>query len=256
MKEIEYSVLSYSPSIITGERINVGLLFHKSDDDVCRFEYTRKWNRLLAFDDEIDIEFFKLYLEGIKQQVEPDIFQRKKNWRFFIENFANEFRFSSIVKIYPEESFDSFVENTKRVYLRYDYEKKDRATDQDQKALLKRIIKSKGIESAQAKVGGSYGDDISFDFLLPNNDRSTVIKTFTFDNKEISRMIFTVRAWAQIADELKEKFRIVYFYDIDDYSNAELSTAINILRSSNAEVKSFAHAHDVIDKISGSYAYN
>ena len=66
MSEIEYSVLSYSPSMITGERINVGLLFHKSDGDVCRFEYTKKWSRLIAFDDELDIDFFKLYLEGIK----------------------------------------------------------------------------------------------------------------------------------------------------------------------------------------------
>lgn len=71
---VEFSVLGYYPSIVTDENINVGILFHNIDRNERYFYITRNWKRLEGFDDELDIEFVKEYLAGMKAQVENSLF--------------------------------------------------------------------------------------------------------------------------------------------------------------------------------------
>lgn len=139
MNYIEYSILTYSPSVIGGERINVGILFYIPSKDKCLFEHTKNWRRVASFDDELDMDFFKLYMQGIKQQIEPGLFCQK-NWRDFIRDFTNEFNFSSITRIETRDAEEDLIDQAKKMYLRFDYSKSKRPTIEEQKMFIKPVI--------------------------------------------------------------------------------------------------------------------
>lgn len=249
MTTVEYSVLSYSPSTIVGERINIGIVFYNQTSDYCVFEHTKKWSRLQSFDDELNIDFMKCYLEGIKHQLEPSVFDPKPMWRDVILNYANEFRFSSITKVHLEEEFENFVEETKKIYLRFDYAKENRPKEFDQIRYFKKIFRSNNIPFSGHPVSGIYEDEISYDFTISLDERTYGVKYFNFEDKNIRKMFTSIRSWAQIANEMDHNIKTVLIYDACDYANSDLNTALKILSSSPATVIPFGSLSDFLDKI-------
>ncbi len=249
MRTIEYSVLSYSPSIAVGERINVGILFHLPENNLTIFEHTKKWSRLSAFDDELDIEFVKLLFKGIEQRFESNLSNYKKDWVELMYNFANEFRFSSVNKLEIDEPVEQFIEGTKKFYLRYDFPKDKRHSDQEMKRHLRRIIDYNKIETESSYVEGIYNEKINYDFTIKSENKIYGLKSFCFDEKNISRMITSIRAWVQIAQEMKPEIETVFLYDDNDHADHDFKIAMNILKSSGSRVVQLANAGNLIDSI-------
>ena len=86
MSKIEYAALKYYNNIISEECLYIGMLYHNLTTGKRDFRYISNFGRLQSFDDEADIDFIKAYLEGIKQQVENNIFNY--NDSFSIESFS------------------------------------------------------------------------------------------------------------------------------------------------------------------------
>lgn len=74
MSKIEYAALKYYNNIISEECLYIGMLYNNLTTGKRDFRYISNFGRLQSFDDEADIDFIKAYLEGIKQQVENNIF--------------------------------------------------------------------------------------------------------------------------------------------------------------------------------------
>lgn len=60
--------------LISEECLYIGMLYNNLTTGKRDFRYISNFGRLQSFDDEADIDFIKAYLEGIKQQVENNIF--------------------------------------------------------------------------------------------------------------------------------------------------------------------------------------
>ena len=58
-KILKYSVLRYSPSSVSGEKINLGIIFFDETLNYREFRYSKKFSRLSSFDDEININLVK-----------------------------------------------------------------------------------------------------------------------------------------------------------------------------------------------------
>ena len=86
MSSVRFSVLSYYPTFLTNENINIGILFFIEDTDQAYFDSIKKWERAKAFDDELDIDFMKDYLKGITDEVENHLFNYHS--KFDIEGFV------------------------------------------------------------------------------------------------------------------------------------------------------------------------
>jgi hypothetical protein len=75
-------------------------LFHNLSTDERVFHIMSNWNRLESFDDELDIDFMKRYLYGIKNECERSLinkdetFSLKESIRFFV----NELKFVLLKK--------------------------------------------------------------------------------------------------------------------------------------------------------------
>ena len=74
MYHIEYAALNYYHSPISDECLCVGVLFHNVTNGQRDFKYISNFQRFHAFDDEANIDFVKLYLRGIKGEVETSVF--------------------------------------------------------------------------------------------------------------------------------------------------------------------------------------
>lgn len=244
MNRIDFSIFSYSPSIITNERINLGVLFHDANKNECQFEATKNWNRLQSFDDELNIEFVKDYINGIKKQLEPSLLVSPESWQSFIKRFVNEFKFSAVSTVEVEDK-DQFITDTKRVYLRYDYPHKERIKPDEQKRYIKNLLKGYRLPYSTEPIEGKFEEQIRYDYVVENK----YFKHFEFDNKNISRMFQSIHAWRDIASEMKDTCETIFIFDTDVLEKPEFGIAVKMLKTSAAEVLSFTEALELIARL-------
>lgn len=241
--KMAFSVLSYSPSYIANEKINVGILFHELEKNIVHFELTTNWTRIKNFDDEIDIEIFKLLLEGMKKHAERNV--KKISLSNYIKRYNNELKFGEV--FYKNiESIDSFILETKQMFMPYDFEKSKRPTELKQLNYIKGLLKDSDIKYNTKTIKGNYDENIKYDYMV--NDYG--FKLFEFENIKNNKIISTAKHWAYTANELKNNYKTIFIYDIDRNDEMFKST-INILKSSGAEVMKKDEALSFILKRTG-----
>jgi hypothetical protein len=138
---IEYTALNYYHSPISNECICLGLLFHNVTTGQRDFKYISNFRRFHSFDDEADVEFVKLYLKGIKEEIENTVFNYSKKFDLeaYIRVYANEFRFSSIKKLNVEDN-ENYIDDLFKVYLKYDIEKAQGLNRNEEKNSLDNLV--------------------------------------------------------------------------------------------------------------------
>lgn len=242
MHHIEYTALNYFHSPISDECLCLGVLFHNITTGQRDFKYISNFHRFHIFDDEADVDFVKLYLKGIKDEVEASLFNFNKEFNLdaYISVYANEFRFSSIRKLAVEEN-ENYVENISKIYLKYDLIKSQRLNSNEEKKLIRRVLKANNLNYSTQKIDGPYMDEISFDYQVGD----VCIKLFSFKGKNLKRVIGSARQWAFVADELRGKKKVLFIYDSDYGDMDNLNVIIKIL-SKNAKVTQFDDGMDYI----------
>ncbi|TDT63441.1 DUF3037 domain-containing protein [Fonticella tunisiensis] len=245
--KVLFSVLSYYPSFITNKSINVGILFHNIDNDVRILETTNNWARVRNFDDEVDIEYLKLILKGIKEEISNENlfnYKEKFNLKKYTHFFVNELKFSDIVSV-NTDNFENFVSETKKIFLRFDYDKKDRPTHQQQLAYIKNLLKDNEVEYTSRQIEGAYRENISFDYIIDGY----AFKLFTFENKNLNKLVSSAKSWAYTAEEMKDVYKTIFIYDIELENNEYFEAILKILSKSAYKVVKMNEAIDFILKL-------
>lgn len=244
MYHIEYAALNYYHSPISDECLCIGVLIYNVTTGQRDFKYISNFQRFHAFDDEADVDFIKLYLRGIKEEVETTIFNfnHEFNLDSYVRVYANEFRFSSIKSLAVNEN-ENYVEYLSKIYLKYDLAKSQRLNGNEEKKLIRRVLESNNLEYSTQKVDGPYCDEITFDYQVGN----LCIKMFSFKGKNLKRVIGSARQWSFVADELGMQKKVLFIYDSDDEDINNLNIIIKIL-SKNAKVLKLDDGMDYIIK--------
>lgn len=244
MYHIEYAALNYYHSPISDECLCIGVLFHNVTTGQRDFKYISNFQRFHSFDDEADVEFVKLYLKGIKEEVETSIFNFNKEFNLsaYIKVYANEFRFSAVRELDVNDS-ENYVDDLSRIYLKYDLAKSLRMNSNEEKKLIRRVLQANCLEYSTQKISGPYKDEISFDYQVGN----VCIKLFSFKGKNLKRVIGSARQWSFVADEIDEQKKVLFIYDSDYEDMENLNIIIKIL-SKNAKVLKLDDGMDYILK--------
>ena len=226
MYQIEYAALKYYNNVISEECLYIGMLFHNLTTGKRDFRYISNFKRFQSFDDEADIDFVKLYLAGIKQQVEENIFNYNDKFSIsdFTKIYVNEFRFSNVTLMDVEDKED-YVDKLTKMYLKFDFSKEKRLSHSEEKKYIRKILSSSNVEFSTPTVHGIYSENVNFDYIIGN----VAIKLFSFKEKNPAKLIPSAKQWAFSAEELKKRYRIVFLYDDDD-DTPQLKIVIQILK--------------------------
>lgn len=195
-----YTILSYRPSSIRRETMNVGIVIHIPQRKFSRFIKLKSKKRLEAFDDEYDADFFNLVMDSMYYQFEypkKEIageysefeqieFKNIESENFLIEKtkyYANEFQFFTVQGISvndDDETIKQSITDLSRTFLYYDQAKKNRITKEEIRKLFSghlRYNKISGFERNPKSYVGDFDKKPIFDYEVGN----TLIKILTFD---------------------------------------------------------------------------
>lgn len=229
MNKIIFSELSYYPSAVTNENMVVGMLFYNCDTSERTFKIMKNWSRLQNFDDELDIEFMKSYLKGIKYEYESNLsnYEDVIDVKEFIKFYVNELRFADIKNAFPQDAA-GFIEETTKVYMRRDFAPEERLNSDAEVRYIKSFMRDHDIKYRTSAVSGGFDETVHYDYVIGDYG----FKCFTFENKKISRLITTAKAWFCTA--LKSKQKTIFIYDKDINESKDFKVVMDIL-SEHAE---------------------
>lgn len=228
--KVRFSRLNYYPSFISNDCIEIGILFHDIDNDIRKFEVTTNWSRLKSFDDELDIDYMKMILEGIKNEVSNNsLFNYKQKFDInkYIKFYVNELKFTEI-RAAEVSDLNDFIEETKRMFLRYDYDKAERPSRTQQITYLRKLFKENNIKYSSHKVKGGFDEGINYDYIVDEY----AFRIFSFENKNMNKLISSAKTWAYNAAEMKEQYKTVFIYDVE--TNDKLFNSIVQILSKDA----------------------
>ena len=249
-KTLFYSVLRYSPSIVSGESINLGVLV--TSGDYVEFFHTNRFSRIHEFDDSLNIETVKILLDSISDEVKGDLITLDKHFDIykFIRYYCKEYCFSPVISV-PFDNLKKKVEEIRRIYLQFDYEKNQRPTNKEALAFLKTILASQGQQVLSNKNAmGGFQESVRFDMIFGNYG----IKFFRFgSSSELKRTMNDIKAWAWNCEHSALVTPvIVYSTDIvpeDTDGYAMLQTILKILRSATENVLAIDETAEYFPKL-------
>ncbi|MBY0129116.1 DUF3037 domain-containing protein [Bacillus cereus] len=277
----KYAVLRYVPDDIREEFINIGLVFHSPEDKYVNLQLTTNFSRVSQFDDESDVKFLKLVLEGVKDDFTQSItdgpsLQQAEDPKFLEKAtsiYVNQLQFSPIRTIrsrdYLKDEIDLF-----RTYVYFDPHKSKRITDTEVKSIMSRVFRNHGKNisgNLERNVEVDIGsEDIKLDFAFKKDCKAQFIKTLSFDYavKNSKKATQLAKEWAWNYEKmLNDKYRInsnlitedefdivtvIYFKSENKNIKAALeilSEVSHIVEATNEE-KIIAFADEIIGNIS------
>jgi hypothetical protein len=251
-----FSILRYVPNENREEFINIGLLFHSPEDGYVNLGLTKNFSRVSFFDDEMDINFLKIVLDGVQKDFtlsftdgpSSEVFE----WNYLEKAtsiYVNQLQFSPIRAI-RTENYLLDEENLFRTFVYFDVHKNYRITEDEVKSIMNRVFRQNNVfQIVNRNINIDLGnEEIKIDYCLNNiqEDKTKFIKTLSFDysRKNMNKATQLAKEWVwnyskitngeSIKDcSLKEVLSIkdfeittlVYFKE----SNKNVKTALNIL---------------------------
>ena len=247
-KLLKYSVLRYSPSTVAGEKINLGIIFYDMESGYREFKYSKKFSRLSSFDDEVNLAMVKKLLQSIADDVEGNLFTYDKfDIEQYTKYFVSDFSFER-PKTIKYENLEDMINRLHKTYFRFEYDKKERPTKEDDKAIIEKLISADGkLVKKDEYIIGSCNEKIKYDLVTDD----ICIKIFDYDDKNLNKLVNSAKTWAWNAshEEEKEVF-IIYRYneEVSRY-HEEFKIIMDIFGKSNVKVYDIEESVRVLQDI-------
>lgn len=249
-KKLKYSILQYSPSLVSGESINLGVLAASDVEPFVDFIPTKKMTRIAEFDDSLDLDMLKLILQGIKNKASITLenYDKVFDIQKFVQFYCNEYHFSRIMT-FSYHDFDSTLEELFRMYLPQDFAKEKRPSHAEELQFMTKILKTGNVDFRRnVREWGSYSEPIRYDFRINNYG----IKLFWLNGKDLNRIITSVKAWAWNCQHSPKDVKtvIIYNFNSDESASKELQMILNIFKDSSDCIYSWTDGLKWLDTLS------
>lgn len=259
VKKIEYSVFSYSPSFVTGERINLGVLVHCAEDNKIVFEHIKKrhYSRLQAFDDELNLDVVTRILDMLESDINDvqltqnmPLFDNQKtfNLKEYVKHFVNEFSFTEVASV-CYENFSEAVDELKKVFLRLYYSKSERPSRAVEQSFVERVINTYKCDYlTKYNTKDSFGLSMKYDFWV---NKKYGIKIFNITDRNARMIANNIRAWAWYCEHSNNDTIIVYNKMVSSLKEIEIADKIiDILKSSAKYVVNLEALSNLLSELS------
>lgn len=241
-KLLKYSVLRYSPSILSGERINIGILFSEESTGFHVFRYITKLSRVKSFDDEVDLKSMRTLLKSIDQEVGSS--SQNFDIAAFVKYYINDFAFEKPNTIMYED-LEKTMNDLYGAYFRFYLTPAERPSKNADRDILSRLIMSSGKNIYKKEIKGIFDERVTYDIVTDDY----CVKLFDLDNKDLKRYINSAKLWAWNSDhEKNKKVLIVYRYSNDELAKEEFDIIKKIFDESRGHFCSLEESMQLLSK--------
>lgn len=254
MEELQYSILRYAPSLVSGKKINLAAVFYYPDTDYRDFFSISNWSRIASFDDSLCIPILKDLMLDIRDEIGTTLTNPNFDLQKFCSNYHSELYFDTCTTLYDvsTEVVSSQIDEIKRMYFQFEFEQSKRPSRNEQKQFLRHIFKSKQIKyDRDARRIGAYDDSIVYDYIF--DDYGVVFFNLNYskiDNKIMNK----VKAWAWNCQNSTDGLKIIILYDLADINRPDVKPALNILKVSAYQMfnihDGFSDVSSLLDRLS------
>ena len=230
MGELQYSILRYAPSLVSGEKINLGAIFNYPEENYREFFYINKWKRVETFDDSLCIPLLKDLMLDIKDEVGTSLTSPEFDIQKFCTRYHSEIYFDDCIFLddIDSQNLSDQIEEIKKLYFQFEFSIDKRPSRNDQKKFLSQLFKAKKITYKQnARENGKFNETISYDYLL---DGYGIVFFFFFNKKIDNKIMNRVKAWAWNCKALRDTIKIIILYDLAEPERQEIHPALEILK--------------------------
>lgn len=251
MKKGYLATIQYIPDLDRNERLNIGIVLHSPLDDYLKIEFIRQNNRLKTFDDEIDINFYKIYTKAIAEEFTPTLtnvldIKNDNLLRGLTYNYVNQFQFF-IEEIVIDGDVAVLFEEFKKFKLHFDFDKKERLTAKEKFSLLEERFFKGGIsvDNAANDINtGVFDEMIKFDFKI----KDTYIKYFQFEEKNYKHLVNQIKVWIYNDKTYRNKFKMIFVIE-DNVNNNVTRRLIDSLKNQNKYVFEGIEDHHLVNHL-------
>ncbi len=217
-------IIKYIPDIDRNEIINVGIAMHNTELQFLKSTFINNYDRLKKFDDEIDLDFFKIYTSSIEQEFNFNLFNVNTDLsspnllQELSKNYVNQFRFDFKIIDVSNPNANEVFEQYAKLMLHFDYPKNARLSKAQKTSLVEKLFSLNNIQFEILKnyeVQGYYNENLNADYRVGNK----LIKVFEINEKNYNNYIEHIKSWAFNALKLKNTKKQVVFVMIDSVDN-------------------------------------
>ena len=234
MNVYKYSLLRYKPSVQREEFINIGLIFHSSNDKFLEFKLTTDWNRVRVFSGKSNIDLLKESAEGIFNMINQNQLIKEKRFDYSDVKLLERITRSLSGQLFFSSIRESHAENSPHYTSKYlyqinvsvrnipTYHKEDQF---DVKKAVRNILLdvTKKAFTLETHIEGLIRHDfLEYDFIT----KDKLFKSISFINKDMKKLKQTIKAFTLDSIEMKKNggytSYLIYAnadnqYEINDY---------------------------------------
>lgn len=204
---IFFSICRYVPSLLRGEKLNIGFAYHIPSTGQLGFFASKNIKRILSFDDEIDIEVVNAIYESLNYDFSAENLDNYNDFQVLglkdtsllenkIYNYVNQIQFSEISVHEDEETIDKTLLDLADMYLYYDKPKDKRMNHQRVQSLARKIVNDSIYKESLSKtINNDEFLDNPYDFKIERNGRIEYIKGFSFDYLQPNRFFKEMKSY-------------------------------------------------------------
>lgn len=213
-KTIFFSICRYIPSLLRGEKLNIGFAYHIPSTGEMGFFASKNIKRILAFDDEIDAEMVNAIYQSLSYDFSTDNLDDSDDNKILgisdtsllekkVYNYVNQIQFGEISVHEDEESADKTLLDIADMYLYFDKPKGKRMDHLRVQALARKIVKASIYKDSLSKSENSdVFYDNPYDFKIERNGNVEYIKGFSFDYQHPNRFYKEMKSYLYDLEKL------------------------------------------------------
>lgn len=256
----KFAVLRYVPDENREEFINIGVVLHSPAESHIDCAITNNFSRVSTFDDEIDVNFLKIVLSGVKEDfskstVTGPSFKDVSDF-YYLEKatsiYVNQLQFSTI-QLYKSSDFETDLDDLYKTYVHFEVQKSSRFTELKVKSIMNKVIREKIPNAAaldknlQIDIGSEL---IELDYAYRTiKDRIKVVKTFSFDYtiSGSKQAPLLAKEWAYNFNKLKEKSKLQEKYNTNAIDLTTLIYVKDITKNINIALRILKEETDTFE---------
>ncbi|MBC2048188.1 DUF3037 domain-containing protein [Listeria booriae] len=187
--KVQYSILRYRPDTYSGESINIGIAYYNLDTEQKDFKLIKNYNRLWAFDDELDPEFTRISIESFKEDwLSGSLFSSHTSLQDYTRFYVNEFYFSQVATE-NVTNYDEFIKTSSSYFLSKSMSRKERLNKKEKMVFIESFLEENSHSfSKNVRVEGKYDDPYIFDYLLNENEKPMGIKYISSSKQSLNML--------------------------------------------------------------------